>query len=500
MMKMNERLFDALDECIAEINSGSGLEECLAKYPDLAEELKPLIETSIIARSLTAAHVPAAARNRSRTMLLAHAAQRRKTRRPLLAYFRVPRLALSLAALLVVLVFSFNSLIVTSAQTLPGDSLYPIKRAAETVRLQLTNNIEKKHQIEADYTQQRTEEVLKLLRLKRTEHISMEGIVQEISPELWVVSGVKIRVAPETRIIGDIQLGQAVEVEGSTDSNGWVSADELHLRYFEITDVITEMGTIDWTIGEIKLLISPEAQISPALEVGDQARVLVYSSDNGRLYARAILSVTATPEANFEPFELNFSGIIDFLTNESVGINGKTIQISDSTIIAKGVSAGSWTNIIVLVGHDGKLTAVKLEPFAYDIDTQQLAEEENGDEVDEHKNDSEEMDDLNLEDPDENSDIEDQNEDDVDDSDDESDGEEESNDSVDEYDDGSEDADGDGDEDESGDDSSGGDDEDDAVVEDDSGDDESDSEQDESAEDDSNDNSSDEGESPVDDE
>ena len=482
---MDEKLFEALDDCITAINSGSGLEECLAKYPALVDELKPLIETSTAARSLSTTHVPAAARNRSRTMLLAHAAQRRKTRRPLLTYFRVPRLALSFAALLVVLVFSFNGLIVTSAKTLPGDTLYPIKRAAETVRLQLTNNIEKIYQIEADYTQQRSVEVLELLQLKRTERISMEGKVQAISPELWVVSGIKVHVTPETRIIGDIHLGQVVEVEGSTNPIGRVAADELHLRYYEITDVITEMVTDEWTIGDIKLFIAPDAQISPALEVGDQARVLVYSSDNGRLYARAILTFTATPEADFEPFELTFSGVIDFLKDESVSINGKTIQISDSTIIAKGVTAGSWTHIIVLVSQDGTLTALKLEPLAYDIDTQQLADEEKVDEGGGHKNGDEEMDDPDGEVSGDDNDTEDQNEDEADD---ESNEDDESDDSGDEHDDGSGDGNGDEDEEELGD--SGGDDESDGGQDD--------PEDDDSSEDNSDDEPEDE-ESPTDD-
>jgi len=495
MIQMDERLSEALDECITAINSGSGLEECLAKYPNLADELRPLIETSTAARSLTTTHVPSATRNRSRTILLAHAAQRRKTRIPLLTYFRIPRLALSLAAVLVVLVFSFNGLIVTSAKTLPGDTLYPIKRVAETVRLQLTNNIETKQQIEADYNQQRTEEVLELLQLKRIEQISMEGKVQEISPELWVVSGIKIHVTPETRIIGEIHLGQVVEVEGSTDPYGWVTADELHLRYYEVTDVITEINSDEWTIGDIKLLIAPDAQINPALEIGDQARVLVYSSDNGRLYARAILTVAST-EVAFEPFEISFSGIVEMISNEAVSMGGKTILLSDNGVIAKGVSVGSWAQITVLVGQDDILTALKLEPLTLDNETQQSESEERVDENNSHKNDSADMGDVDDEN---DTDLDDQDQEEAAEPDDESDGDNESDASDDEHDDGSGDGDGKGDEEETGDDSGSGDDEEDAVSEDD----ESDSEQDDPAEDDSSDDNSDEEpkeeESPPDD-
>lgn len=488
---MSERLFEALEDCITAINSGRGLEECLAKYPDLADELRTLIETSTAAKSLTATQVPAAARNRSRTMLLEHAARKRKTRKPWLTYFRIPRLAMSLAALLVVLVFSFNGLIITSAKTIPGDTLYPVKRAAETVRLKLTNNVEKKHQIEVDYTRRRTEEVIELLQLNRTEKISMEGKVEEISPERWIVSGIKIQVAPETKIIGDILLGQVVEVEGSTNQNGWIAADELHLRYFEITDVIGEISDDEWTIGEIKLLIAPDAQINPALEVGDHARVLVYSSDNGRLYARAILTVISH-EAEFEPFEITLSGIIDLLLDDSVNVDEETIRVSDSTIIANGIAEGSWAQITVLVGQDGTLTALSIEPLSFDIETRLLEDEENGYENKEHKTDVDEMQDaVREEETDDESKEMEQNEGEAYENEDDSDSEDVSNDSSDEEDDDSG-----GEELE---DNGGESDEDGAETEDDGEDDESNSEQDDPADDDSSDDEPDEETSSTDD-
>jgi len=43
---MNKRFDEILDECISRINSGGRLEHCLAKYPDHAEELEPLLTDS----------------------------------------------------------------------------------------------------------------------------------------------------------------------------------------------------------------------------------------------------------------------------------------------------------------------------------------------------------------------------------------------------------------------------------------------------------------------
>jgi len=480
MIKMNDRLLDALEDCITAMYSGRSIQDCLAKYPDLADELEPLLFTTKSGRSLSSEHVPATARNRSRMNMLAQAAKLRKTHKPLLTYFRVPRLAMSFIALVIVLMISFNGLIITSAKTLPGDTLYPVKRAAETVRLQLTNNVEKKHQIEVDYTQRRTEEVSELLQLKRTVQVSMEGTVQEMSPEIWVVSGIKVQISPETKIIGNVLIGQVVEVEGSTSPNGRIAADELHLRYYEITDIINEIGNDEWTIGTTKFVIAPDTQINPALVIGDQARVLVYSSDDGSLYARAILSV-APLSPSFVPFEISFSGIVDMLTDKSISIDGKTILLTDSAVVSKGVTSGSWAHITVLVDQNGMLTALRLEPLSLDNESQQTdgAEKTHEDEGD--NNGAEAIDDVD------DNDIDDQDEEKPADSDDISDGDEESDSNDEEQDDGISDDDSNADDEDSGDNSGGGDDQ----ENDDDADDESDTEQDDPIEEDGKDQSSD---------
>jgi len=44
---MNRRFVEILDECIDYLNNGENLEECLAKYPDHAAELEPLLRTVV---------------------------------------------------------------------------------------------------------------------------------------------------------------------------------------------------------------------------------------------------------------------------------------------------------------------------------------------------------------------------------------------------------------------------------------------------------------------
>ena len=49
---MNERLYEALEVCLNALETGADIEAVLNLYPQFADELRPILETSIQARSL----------------------------------------------------------------------------------------------------------------------------------------------------------------------------------------------------------------------------------------------------------------------------------------------------------------------------------------------------------------------------------------------------------------------------------------------------------------
>ena len=79
---MSEKLYDALEVCLRLMDEGASLDECLARYPLLSEELRPTLEAAYAAQCLTETVVPLEAMNRSRTRLLGKAAQLRKEKAP----------------------------------------------------------------------------------------------------------------------------------------------------------------------------------------------------------------------------------------------------------------------------------------------------------------------------------------------------------------------------------------------------------------------------------
>ncbi|NIS80447.1 MAG: hypothetical protein GTO14_09635, partial [Anaerolineales bacterium] len=66
---MSARLDDALEICLEALRTGADLESCLALYPEIANELRPNLETAIALGS-TAFAVPPDAYHRSRTRVL----------------------------------------------------------------------------------------------------------------------------------------------------------------------------------------------------------------------------------------------------------------------------------------------------------------------------------------------------------------------------------------------------------------------------------------------
>jgi hypothetical protein len=125
---MNELEF-ALDDCLQQLAAGTAsIDQCLALYPQLAAELRPLLETALRLQQGKHVRPSGALRDRTRARLADHIQEhpRRhpKRRRP------IPGLVTGLVALALTL------LVVSTAfaqAALPGEGLYTWKLSTEQV-------------------------------------------------------------------------------------------------------------------------------------------------------------------------------------------------------------------------------------------------------------------------------------------------------------------------------------------------------------------------------
>jgi hypothetical protein len=125
---MNKDLETILDTCLYEIEDGeSGIDECVARYPEHAEELKPLLAAATrLARGREIVPEPAY-RLRARSQLNVYMQQhpQRKRVSPVLLRFSI-----ALATVLLLFIASGTAFAQTA---IPGDAFYNWKLTSENV-------------------------------------------------------------------------------------------------------------------------------------------------------------------------------------------------------------------------------------------------------------------------------------------------------------------------------------------------------------------------------
>ena len=223
---MNKRIIDALEYSLRAIEDGASVESVLARYPDLARELGPILHTAQQARARGVREPATQAIRREKQKLLQRAAQMRAPKR---GWFvaHAQRLAFSMA-LASVFLLSGTGLVRASSTTLPGDQLYPVKRSWEDVRLFFVMAPQHREALESEYEQERLDEVAGVLAEKRQVAITFRGLVSSQQDGNWTVSGVSVLISTETNLHGALpQVGDSVLVSGLTDTNGQVMAQSV---------------------------------------------------------------------------------------------------------------------------------------------------------------------------------------------------------------------------------------------------------------------------------
>jgi hypothetical protein len=193
---------DILERCTTAIQQGSSVEDCLALYPGRRDELEPLLGLAARLNSARALHAPEQLRTAVQARLadlsrlgasglqerqparpqppqdsfsmhsiLSGLGRRRKDRRSPLETGRLqrrPRLApLFAGLLLILLVVSGIGTASASARALPGDFLYPVKRAQEDFRLSITLDETSQARLRLDYAGRRIDEAATSLQENR---------------------------------------------------------------------------------------------------------------------------------------------------------------------------------------------------------------------------------------------------------------------------------------------------------------------------------------------
>jgi hypothetical protein len=319
-------LYDALEICLNEIEGGAEIESVLLRYPNLADELRPILHASKEAKSLAAPEPSADGVRRSRAKVLQRAAElREQSGRPRFTInWSLPlrRLASTLAVLVLAFV-SGTSLVGAASTSLPGDNLYPVKRSWERLQLVVTIDARTRETLEVDQENERIDELQKLFAGQRTAAVEFNGLVTRQDEAGWLIAGIRVVIQPDTNLPdGQVLLNSPVRVEGLTQKDGSVFATSIEL-------------------------LSPDASLP---EVEDRSGADSNpSNENESGPGLGKETPNAAPSQTPEPAEVKFDGTLnvrdgDFWTINGIPSNVSGAEVEGTPVLGAAVTVEGYFN------------------------------------------------------------------------------------------------------------------------------------------------------------
>ncbi|MBM3939675.1 MAG: hypothetical protein FJ318_02035 [SAR202 cluster bacterium] len=216
---MTERSFaDILDECLDRVTMrGESIDTVVAEYPEHAQDLRQALSTAMAVRK-AASFTPSADAKRAARLRLHDAIERRQIAaakaspvgllRDVLWGGR--RLATAAAVVAAVLLGGAGT-VVASTSSVPGDALYPVKRAAEQAQLPLAFTDSREAGLHAKLLDRRVHELQVVTEEERTRFVP--GLAERI--EHHADRADRLVVAPVDHAVADlpsmVALGNATE-------------------------------------------------------------------------------------------------------------------------------------------------------------------------------------------------------------------------------------------------------------------------------------------------
>ena len=265
---MNQLDFQmTLDYCIGRIQNGESLARCLADYPEMATELRPLLTLSADLIDLEPLTPSAQGAQRGRDLMFA-ALDEPEENKNSFGFFALgtgnlgdlvkgwfgpaPQLGLvgRMALVIIGLLASGTIISSASANSLPGDQLYPVKLFVEETRLSLTFNPSRQIALQNQINERRLEEVEQLQAAGRTAEVEFRGQIEAITADGWIIDGLEVQPIPELLLTDEIIVGQTVTVNSQVDADGTILisgvdvADEPNALPIQIDPTSTPTQTV----------------------------------------------------------------------------------------------------------------------------------------------------------------------------------------------------------------------------------------------------------------
>jgi hypothetical protein len=266
-----------LEECIHQILNGAAVEEVLEKFPNHSKELRPLL---VIAKTTMLNYpsesIPSTVVDRSRTTLLSRAkeiTQGKSTPRKQMPFFT---LAFRYTALIVVALSLFVYSGLASANSLPGELLYPVKINLERFGQVFVSDVSTRIGTEIKIENRRAIEVEDLLASGRTEDVEFGGFLvfdESQSVPIWTVNQIKLVFPSIFNADLEAFAGSDVVVDGTTQDQGVVLVESLTQHLFYLEGTIEQIYADSWQVDGWIVSITPQTQVIGVPIIGSEVEI-----------------------------------------------------------------------------------------------------------------------------------------------------------------------------------------------------------------------------------
>ena len=365
---MDAQLEVTFIDCLDALAQGEPLERILARYPQDAPQLRPLLETAAALPALRM-QPSEATKMKSRDAFLAQAATLRRT--PARAAFHWwPRLAAGFAAVALIAMVLGTGTLAASSSALPGDPLYGLKRAAENVQLSAAASPNVRTSLQNEFAQRRRAEIGALLAAGRRQTVEFQGPIESLQPNAWIIDGLVVQIEANTQIVGTPQLNRMADVRGETGPAGLRASSISIGPGDDPTPTPTPMPQPAPTITP-----RPSATVTPAPATSALTVTLPAITDTPVPSATPRPTRTPAPSATEtpQPVAIEFEGTVNSQDAETWIIDGAVITILPDTEILGGITVGQRVKVHALRLATGQLNATRIELLDNNPDTSNSA-------------------------------------------------------------------------------------------------------------------------------
>ncbi len=222
--RKNSQLDNILDDCLEKLLvKGRSIEECLADYPELADELKPLLQTAIVTRKALDIEPRPEFRAKARYQLysaLKEAASKRH-RSSFAWQFRWATVVSSF----LILMLAGGGIVAAASNSMPDNPLYQVKLATEQIQLSLTTSPLDKAKLYTKLADRRVTEIINMAQegnvslveittQRLDNHLAMIAHSSTIQREEVTLAGETLTTITTTKTVSTTVAGASARPEG----------------------------------------------------------------------------------------------------------------------------------------------------------------------------------------------------------------------------------------------------------------------------------------------